>query len=133
MVTGYSILFFDSQFWTSLFILHDEGGYSMARHTFGPEPTPTEYLHFLAENSSKLVYRHITSIEAERLLQQVVKTKKLKKSQGKSTKKALDVYKDAMKSVKKERHHDMSRKKKIDDSVKYEMKRMKKKSKKRGH
>jgi len=135
MIEGESILFFDSRLWVCLFIRKDEQGCFMARHVFGAEPSPPEFLNFMIYHYDGLRFLRVSEEDIPELRERRFKTaqrKVRKERQSGGAGRSLEIYKDVLKSDRTGKRGERRRAVREDEKILYRNKQLRKKMKKRG-
>ncbi|WP_020611314.1 YjdF family protein [Sediminispirochaeta bajacaliforniensis] len=127
MDTVVSTIFFNGQFWVALVEKRGEDGtLSVAKHTFGPEPTNNDILDFYFNS-----YLYLRFYACQRIVR--AKKRLSGKEEKRSLKKSLDVHKEEQREVLLARKKEQKVRCRADANEQYRRQCEKRKEKRRGH
>ncbi len=133
-------IFFDKRYWVGTFERTDKGGYAVARHIFGAEPSDPEVYEFVLKHYQELKFGEAKefTLEIKRMnpkrVQREVKREmeRLKETAAPSTF-AQDYMREELEKKKLQKKQASSAEKRAYKEEQFALKQQRKKEKQRGH
>lgn len=140
MITITATIFFDKRYWVGTFERTDRGGYAVARHIFGGEPTDPEVYEFVLHHYQELHFGEpkeftleIKRMNPKRVQREVRREMEKMKEAARPSTFAQDYMREELEKKKLEKKHESSAEKQARKEEQFALKRQKRKEKHRGH